>query len=245
MGLVLRMTLDRPAPARQSKFMSITTCIFDAYGTLFDVSAAARQAAETPENATLKENWPQLAEAWRRKQLEYTWLRTIAGTHIDFWQITQDSLDWAMEAHGLHDARMRRVLLDLYRELAAYPEVPKMLRQLKRLGMSTGILSNGTPDMLSAAVSSAGITQDLDACLSVESCGIFKPHISVYDLVSDHYGCTPGEVLFVSSNGWDAAHAAAYGFATVWVNRAGDPIDRLPGQPHRVMTDLTQIPELV
>lgn len=225
--------------------MTITTCIFDAYGTLFDVSAAARHAAQEPENDAISETWPTLSADWRRKQLEYTWLRAVAGDHTDFWQVTQDGLDWAMAAQDLHDPRLRRRLLDLYWELQAYPEVPDMLTALKRAGLATGILSNGTPDMLGAAVASASLGDVIDKTLSVEEVGIFKPAAAVYDLVGQHFGTTPGEVLFVSSNGWDAAHAAAYGFTTIWVNRAGEPVDRLTGVPDRILSDLTDIPHLV
>lgn len=225
--------------------MAITTCVFDAYGTLFDVASAARRAAEEPGRAALAEVWPQLAEDWRRKQLEYSWLRAVAGTYVPFWQVTKDGLDWAMEAAGLDDPELRERLLALYWELQAYREVPKMLAQLKAKGLSTAILSNGNPDMLDGAVDSAVIGDWLDAVLSVESVGIFKPAKSVYDLVGARFGCAPEEVLFVSSNGWDAAHAAAYGFQTAWVNRAGAPMDRLPGKPHHVLSDLTTLPELV
>lgn len=225
--------------------MAITTCVFDAYGTLFDVASAARRAAEEPGRAALAEVWPQLAEDWRRKQLEYSWLRAVAGTYVPFWQVTKDGLDWAMEAAGLDDPELRERLLALYWELQAYHEVPKMLAQLKAKGLSTAILSNGNPDMLDGAVDSAVIGDWLDAVLSVESVGIFKPAQSVYDLVGARFGCAPDEVLFVSSNGWDAAHAAAYGFQTAWVNRAGAPMDRLPGKPHHVLSDLTTLPELV
>lgn len=225
--------------------MAITTCVFDAYGTLFDVASAARRAAEEPGRAALAEVWPQLAEDWRRKQLEYSWLRAVAGTYVPFWQVTKDGLDWAMEAAGLDDPELRERLLALYWELQAYREVPKMLAQLKAKGLSTAILSNGNPDMLDGAVDSAVIGDWLDAVLSVESVGIFKPAQSVYDLVGARFGCAPEEVLFVSSNGWDAAHAAAYGFQTAWVNRAGAPMDRLPGKPHHVLSDLTTLPELV
>ncbi|MFY0623264.1 MAG: haloacid dehalogenase type II [Pelagimonas sp.] len=225
--------------------MAITTCVFDAYGTLFDVTSAARRAAEEPGRAALAEVWPQLAEDWRRKQLEYSWLRAVAGTYVPFWKVTKDGLDWAMEAAGLDDPELRERLLALYWELQAYREVPKMLAQLKAKGLSTAILSNGNPDMLDGAVDSAVIGDWLDAVLSVESVGIFKPAQSVYDLVGARFGCAPDEVLFVSSNGWDAAHAAAYGFQTAWVNRAGAPMDRLPGKPHHVLSDLTTLPELV
>ena len=114
--------------------MTITTCIFDAYGTLFDVNAAAREVAAEPGQEQLAALWPDLARDWRRKQLEYSWLRTIAGRFIDFWEVTQDSLDWAMDAHGLHDAALRARLLAVYKELPAYPEVPEMLRALKEAG---------------------------------------------------------------------------------------------------------------
>ncbi|MEO1705687.1 MAG: haloacid dehalogenase type II [Pseudomonadota bacterium] len=221
----------------------ITTCIFDAYGTLFDVSAAARDAAaDTP---ALAEIWPKLAADWRTKQLEYTWLRAVAGTHTDFWQVTQDGLDWAMEASKLADDRLRQRLLDLYWELGAYPEVAAMLGTLKARGLATGILSNGSPDMLAAAVQSAGISDLIDAQLSVETVGIFKPAAKVYDMVRARFGTAPGDVMFVSSNGWDAAHAAAYGFETVWVNRAGAPTERLPGQPQHALSDLSTLPELL
>lgn len=224
--------------------MAISTCVFDAYGTLFDVNAAARQAAEEPEHKALAENWQVLAGHWRAKQLQYTWLRAVTGDHTDFWQVTQDGLDWAMEAVGLSDPTLRERLLALYWELEAFPEVPAMLQSLKQDGRATAILSNGSPDMLDGAVRSAGLSEVLDAVLSVESVGIFKPSDRVYDLVGSEFAVPRDEVLFVSSNGWDAACAAAYGFLTVWVNRAGEPMDRLPGKPGQVLRDLTTIPDL-
>lgn len=224
--------------------MPITTCIFDAYGTLFDVNAAAQQAAAEPDHAALAAVWPALARDWRLKQLQYTWLRAVAGQHCDFWQVTQDGLDWAMEANGLTDPATRSRLLELYWELAAYAEVPAMLAALKAGGIATGILSNGSPDMLNGAVSSARLGDVLDAVLSVEDVGVFKPHARVYDMVQDRFGCARSEVLFVSSNGWDAAGAAGYGFQTAWINRASEPMDRLYAAPHYVLPDLTTIPDL-
>ncbi|NRB01936.1 MAG: haloacid dehalogenase type II [Rhodobacteraceae bacterium] len=225
--------------------MPITTCVFDAYGTLFDVAAAARQAASEPDHTALADVWPQVAEHWRTKQLQYTWLRAVTRDHTDFWQVTQDGLDWALEKLGLAgDAAMRERLLALYWELQAYPEVPDMLAALKANGMNTAILSNGSPDMLNGAVQSAGIEEVLDTTLSVESVGIFKPDARVYDLVGQHFGCEKSEVLFVSSNGWDACAAAAYGFETAWVNRAGEPVDRLVAAPNHHLTDLTGIPKI-
>ena len=225
--------------------MPITTCVFDAYGTLFDVNAAAAKAADDPAYTALAAVWPALARDWRRKQLEYTWLRAVADRHCDFWQVTQDGLDWALAAQGLDDPALRARLLALYRQLPTYPEVPAMLAALKARGLTTAILSNGSPDMLDAAIASAGIAPQLDAILSVEAVGVFKPHARVYDLVGAQFGCAKDQVLFVSSNGWDAAGAAGYGFRTIWVNRAGDPPDRLYAQPHHTLRDLVTIAELV
>lgn len=225
--------------------MSITTCVFDAYGTLFDVSAAARQAASEPDFPALAESWDTLATLWRQKQLQYTWLRAVADAHADFWEVTGNSLDWALEATGLDgDAALRARLLDLYWNLQAYPEVPAMLQTLKAQGKTTAILSNGAPAMLEGAVRSAGLQAVLDDVLSVESVGVFKPHARVYDLVGARFGCPKEAVLFVSSNGWDAACATGYGFHTVWVNRAGEPVDRLPWTPRATLADLTGIPDL-
>ncbi|SLN32551.1 (S)-2-haloacid dehalogenase 4A [Roseovarius litorisediminis] len=225
--------------------MPITTCIFDAYGTLFDVAAAARNAASEPGREAFAEHWSKIAEYWRLKQLQYTWLRAVMDKHTDFWQVTQDGLDWALEAEGLEgDTGLRERLLQLYWELEAYPEVPAMLAALKSAGLNTAILSNGSPEMLAGAVQSAGIGDVLDDVLSVESVGIFKPAKVVYDLVGQRFGCRPDEVLFVSSNGWDASAAAGYGFTTAWVNRKGEPVDRLPAKPATMLSDLTGIPAL-
>ena len=225
--------------------MAITTCIFDAYGTLFDVAAAARQAASEPEFAHLAGKWPQIAGDWREKQLSYSWLRAVQGAHVDFWRLTQDGLDWALEAAGLlDDAALRNRLLALYWELSAYPEVNETLEALRDDGRACAILSNGAPEMLAAAVRSAGIQRMLEACLSVESVGHFKPHAAVYQMVMDRFKCAPDEVLFVSSNGWDAAAAQAFGYTAAWVNRAGAPLDRLNATPDHILSDLRDIPRL-
>ncbi len=225
--------------------MVVSTCVFDAYGTLFDVTAAARQAAGEPEFEALQQKWPELANFWRLKQLQYTWLRAITDAHADFWDVTQDGLDWALEATGLDgNAALRQRLLDLYWQLQAYPEVPEMLKALKAGGLQTAILSNGSPPMLEGAVQSAGVGDLLDDVLSVETVGVFKPHAKVYDLVQQRFGCERDQVLFVSSNGWDAAGASGYGFVTAWVNRAGEPQDRLPWAPAHILSDLTSIPKL-
>jgi len=224
---------------------AIRVCVFDAYGTLFDVAGAARAAAAEPGGQLLAEIWPKLAEDWRLKQLQYTWLRAVTGRHADFWQVTGDGLDWALEAQGLAgDAALRDRLMDLYRTLPAYPEVPAMLTALRARGRATAILSNGAPAMLADAVASAGIGDRLDAVLSVEEVGVFKPARAVYDLVGQRFGTAPDEVLFVSSNGWDAAAAADYGFVTAWVNRSGQPAERLPAPFACVLPDLSGLSEL-
>ena len=224
--------------------MPITTCVFDAYGTLFDVAAAARIAAAEPGREAFAAKWPEISNTWRLTQLQYTWLRATAGVHTGFWQVTQDGLDYALEAHGLADPGLRERLLQLYWELQAYPEVPAMLKALKAQGLNTAILSNGTPDMLAGAANNAGISDVLDAVLSVETVGVFKPHRSVYAMVGEHFGCARSEVLFVSSNCWDACVASGHGFVTAWANRAGEPLDRLPWKPAHVLSDLTTIPEI-
>lgn len=225
--------------------MTISTCIFDAYGTLFDVDAAARQVAKEPGQAQLAAVWGTLSQDWRAKQLEYSWLRAIGGRHTPFWQVTQDALDWALENNGLADNALRAKLLGVYKELPAFPEVPAMLKALKEKGVNIAILSNGSPDMLVNAVRSAGIGEYLDDVLSVEEVQIFKPHNLVYDMVWERFDVPQTEVLFASSNGWDAVGAAGYGFASVWVNRKDAPQDRLWAEPARTLKDLSSIPDLV
>ncbi|WP_299839070.1 haloacid dehalogenase type II [uncultured Jannaschia sp.] len=225
--------------------MTIDTCIFDAYGTLFDVTSAARLAAEEGSHPALAERWQKVAADWRERQLQYTWIRAITGEHADFWQVTSESLDYALEASGLGgESGLRDRLKELYVDLAAYPEAPAMLERLKDAGLATGILSNGSPEMLQSAAKSAGIGRLLDHVLSVESVGIYKPSSKVYDLVNRAFDCAKDGVLYVSSNGWDVAAAAGYGFRTAWVNRAGQPMDRLPWRPDHVLDDLTGVPDL-
>lgn len=226
--------------------MQAKLVVFDAYGTLLDVAAAARRAAAEPGFAHLAAAWPRLADDWRRKQLEYTWLRAITGAHADFWQVTQDGLDWALDAAGLGgDAALRARLLSLYRVLDAFPEAASCLSALRAAGLRTAILSNGAPGMLAEATQSAGVAPLLDALLSVEEVGIYKPAAPVYGLVEARMGTAPGDVLFVSANGWDAAGATGFGFVTVWINRTGAPHERLPWAPAHVLPDLSGVPGLV
>lgn len=219
--------------------MTIKAAIFDAYGTLLDVSAAARHVAQTSGDAAFADVWTSVAQIWRNKQLEYTWLRTIAGYHADFWQITRDGLIYALEYHGLDtDGPLQDRLLQLYWELEAYADAAPALATARAAGLKTGILSNGTKDMLAAAATSGGLTNALDVVLSVDDVELFKPADQVYSLVTDHFDITPQEVLFVSSNGWDIAGASGFGFQTLWVNRTGLPVDRLFAAPRRIATSL-------
>lgn len=218
----------------------IRACVFDAYGTLFDVhSAAARCRGDLGDKADA------MSEIWRQKQLQYTWLRSLMGAHADFWQVTGDALDYAMAAVGLEEPTLRQRLMDLYLELDAYPEVPGMLRRLKEAGIVTAILSNGAPTMLDAAVRSAGIADSLDHVLSVEDVGIFKPDMRVYRLAVDRLGVAPQEICFQSSNAWDAYAASHAGFRVAWVNRFKQPPERIPGAPDRQLDDLSTLPQLV
>lgn len=216
--------------------------VFDAYGTLFDVAGAARTAASEPGGGALADVWPRLAGDWRRKQIEYSWHRSITGHHAGFDVVTADALDWAMDAAGLRDAVLRARLLALYDRLPCYPEVRAVLAAVDR---PKAILSNGTPAMLAAACGAAGIAGAFDAVLSVQDVGMFKPAMPVYRMVTDRFGVAPDEVMFVSSNGWDVAGAAAFGFATLWVNRTGAPRERLPFGPAHEFPDLTLLKGLL
>lgn len=223
----------------------ITTCIFDAYGTLFDVASAARALAQDPRYGDFANHWVKVANTWRLKQLQYTWLRTLMGQYQDFWKVTQDGLDFALEESGIENPELREQLLALYWNLAAYPEVPELLETLKSQGYKTGILSNGAPEMLCGAVESAHIGAVLDGVISVEDIQIYKPDMRVYQLVLDRFNCTADQVLFVSSNGWDIAGSSSFGFNTLWVNRNDEPVDRLDTGPKWTARDLSGIPTLL
>jgi 2-haloacid dehalogenase len=219
--------------------------VFDAYGTILDVDAAARRLASEAGGERLVDGWAELSAAWRRKQLEYTWLRTLMGQYADFETLTADALDWALAAQGLaDDVVLRRRLMSLYFELPAHADVRGVLDALDAAGTRAAILSNGTQQMLESALAAAGLAGRFVPILSVEAVRQYKPVPAVYDLVQAQTGTAPSEVLFVSANGWDAAGAAAFGFRTVWVNRTGLPVDRLPGEPAHVVADLSSIPEL-
>ncbi len=221
-------------------FGDIGACVFDAYGTLFDVHSAAAR-----ERAALGERAEAVSETWRLKQLQYTWLRTLMGHHVDFWRITGDALDYALESHGIDDPGLRERLMDCYLSLDAYPEVAGVLGRLKDAGIRCAILSNGSPDMLAAAVRNAKIADRLDAVLSVEEIGVYKPDPRVYRLAVDRLGVEAGRIAFQSSNAWDANGAAAFGFRVAWINRFGQRPERLPGEIAAEIATLDELPGLL
>jgi len=222
-----------------TRMAGIQACVFDAYGTLFDVhSAVARLRAQIGEYAD------ELSQLWRTKQLEYTWLRALMGRHVDFWQVTGDALDYALARTGA-DPAVREPLMQAYLSLDPYPEVPDVLRRLRDGGLETAILSNGEPRMLEAGAKSAGIDDLLDAILTVEDAGVFKPHPKVYQLAVDRLGMRPDQIAFQSSNAWDVHGAATFGLRAVWINRVGMPPERLPGAPEHELRDLSGLPALL
>lgn len=223
-----------------SQIRDIDVCVFDAYGTLFDYASAARRCQHA-----LGADWQPFSELWRRKQLEYTWLRSLMGRHADFWHVTAESLDFALTVFNRSDPSLRALLMQQYLDLDCYPDAGATLERLRSLGMKTAILSNGTPTMLAAAVNSAGITRLLEGVFSVEAVGTYKPHPSVYQIVVDAMKVTAKRVCFLSSNGWDVAGAAAFGFRATWVNRDGLPREILPAHPEAEIKSLVELPALL
>jgi len=218
----------------------IRACVFDAYGTVFDFASAAASCRDV-----LGERAGALTALWRDKQLQYTWLRSLQHRHADLWQITGDSLDYALETLGLADPALRQRLMDLYRTLTVFPEVPETLHRLRAAGIKTAILSNGSPAMLASAVAGNTLGALLDAVISVEDVGVFKPDPRVYQHALDRLGVTAEEVSFQSSNAWDAYAASAFGMRVVWCNRYAQKPERLPGHPDHMVTTLADLPALV
>jgi 2-haloacid dehalogenase len=219
---------------------NVRACVFDAYGTLFDIHAPTAAIADE-----LGEKAQSLSNMWRTKQLQYTWLRSLMGEYTDFWQVTGDGLDYALAAHDIDNPDIRQRLMDLYMTLDAYPDAVATLQQLKGAGYATGILSNGSPDMLAAAVKNSGLAPLLDEVLSVQEVGIFKPSERVYHLAVDRVGVSPQEICFVSANAWDASGAANFGFQVVYLNRFSQPAERLPGTPKAVIKSLADLPPVL
>ncbi len=226
-----------PEPAR---LRGIRACVFDAYGTLFDFASATANCTDIPADARAR-----LTASWRDKQLQYTWLRTLQGDYADFWQVTSEALDFALDSLGLASAALHARLMELYMTLAAFPEVPRVLQQLRDAGFVTAILSNGTPAMLTAAIRAAGLGDRFDAVLSADAVQKYKTHPRVYEYCLQRLGLDAREVSFQSSNAWDAYAASAFGMRVVWCNRYGQRRERLPGQPDREIRSLAELPALL
>ncbi len=218
----------------------IRACVFDAYGTLFDVASGVQQCGDV-----LGQRSAELAQRWRDKQLDYTWLRGLQRRHADFAQVTAEALAFALDSMGIDDAALQGRLLRLYDRLACYPEVQDCLRRLRRHGLVTAILSNGTPVMLASLAAAGGLDDLFDHLLSVEEVGVFKPDPRVYQLAVDRLDLAPEQILFLSSNGWDAHAASAFGLKVAWCNRGGLPPERLPGAPDAVIRSLAEVPGLL
>jgi 2-haloacid dehalogenase len=218
----------------------IELCVFDAYGTLFDFnSAVARHRTVIGPGAEA------LAELWRAKQIQYTWLRNSMEAYAKFWQVTGEALDHCLAACHITDASVRDKLMGAYLALDPFPEVPAMLDALKGAGKRLAILSNGNAEMLEPMVAASKLADRFEAVLSVDAAGVFKPDPRVYRLVEARCGVKPDKVCFLSSNCWDAHGAAHFGFLTVWVNRAGVPDDNLPGRLVAEIRDLSRLPSLL
>jgi 2-haloacid dehalogenase len=209
--------------------------VFDAYGTLFDVHAAIAKF-----NAEAGPDGARMSEIWRGKQLEYTWTLTLAGHYAEFWTLTERALDFALARVPSVPKALKQRLLDAYFKLDAFLDARAALKALKAKGHKTGILSNGSPNMLKGAVDAANVGGDLDAVLSVDSLKMFKPRPEVYGLVTDHYQCKPAEVTFVSSNRWDVMASVSVGFRGLWVNRGKMPDEYFDFPPQQELADLNE-----
>ena len=214
---------------------NIKAIIFDAYGTLFDVNSAAEKCKDK-----IGDKWEAFANYWRTTQLEYTWLRSLMKRHKDFWQVTEDSLDKSMKVFNI-DNSMRNELLDLYKILSPYPEVPEVLKSLKEKNYKLSILSNGTPSLLNELVKSNNLENLFDDVFSIEEVGIYKPDSKVYDLPIKKYKIKNNEVAFLSANTWDVSGGGNYGFNSIWVNRNNSIFDNLDYRPKYEVKSLKEL----
>tara|TARA_A100001011_G_scaffold173292_1_gene181987 strand:- start:15299 stop:15967 length:669 start_codon:yes stop_codon:yes gene_type:complete len=219
------------------KIKNIKVCAFDAYGTCFDINSAAQNLAKD-----IGDDWLEFSTTWRTVQLEYTWLRSLIKKHVDFWKVTEDSLDFAIENHKI-DKKFRSKLLELYKKLNPYPELVDCLHKLKEKKIKTCILSNGSPSLLNELTSHAGVKKLFDDLISIEEAGIYKPHPKVYELVTKKYNCKPSEVCFMSSNTWDVVGGGVFGYQSVWVDRFGKTFDKLDYQPDFIIKNLSELAE--
>ena len=213
--------------------------VFDAYGTLFDVNSAAERC-----KSKLGNKWESFANFWRTTQLEYTWLRSLMKKHKDFWQITEDSLDKSMKVFNI-DNNLKNELLNLYKILSPYPEVKKVLKDLKEKKFKLAILSNGTPKLLEELVRNNNLNNLFDDLFSVEEVKIYKPDSRVYDLPIKKYNIKPNEIIFLSANTWDVSGGGNFGYNSIWVNRNKSHFDNLDYLPKNEIGNLTQLLDIV
>ena len=218
---------------------NIKAIIFDAYGTLFDVNSAAEKCKDK-----IGEKWERFANFWRTTQLEYTWLRSLMDRHKDFWQVTEDSLDKSMKVFDI-DPSMRNELLNLYKVLSPFEEVPETLKTLKEKKFKLAILSNGTPSLLDELVKSNHLDNLFDDIFSIEQVGVYKPSSRVYDMPIKKYNINKSEVAFLSANTWDVSGGGNYGYQSIWVNRNNNIFDNLDFKPKYQITDLNKLTQLV
>ena len=218
----------------------VQACVFDAYGTLFDFSSAVARCPDIPEDRRAA-----LTNLWRDKQLQYAWLRTLENRYADFWQVTGEALDFALESLGLETPSLRERLMDLYLDLEPFHEVPAVLTALREAGFRTAILSNGSPMMLEALVRRAGLEAMFDAVLSADAVRAFKTHPDVYQYALRSLDLPASAIAFQSSNAWDAHGASDFGMRVVWCNRYGQRRDRLPGRPDFEIRTLAELPALL
>ena len=218
---------------------NVKAIIFDAYGTLFDVNSAAEKCKDK-----IGDKWEGFANFWRTTQLEYTWLRSLMDRHKDFWQVTEDSLDKSMKIFNI-DPSMRNELLDLYKILSPYKEVPETLKTLKEKKFKLAILSNGTPSLLDELVKSNHLDNLFDDIFSIEQVGVYKPSSRVYDMPIKKYNINKSEVAFLSANTWDVSGGGNYGYQSIWVNRNNNIFDNLDFKPKYQITDLNKLIQLV
>ena len=218
---------------------NVKAIIFDAYGTLFDVNSAAEKCKDK-----IGDKWEGFANFWRTTQLEYTWLRSLMDRHKDFWQITEDSLDKSIKVFNI-DPSMKNELLNLYKILSPYKEVPETLKTLKEKKFKLAILSNGTPSLLDELVKSNHLDNLFDDIFSIEQVGIYKPSSRVYDMPMKKYNINKSEVAFLSANTWDVSGGGNYGYQSIWVNRNNNIFDNLDFKPKYQITDLNKLIQLV
>ncbi len=218
---------------------NVKAIIFDAYGTLFDVNSAAEKCKDK-----IGDKWEGFANFWRTTQLEYTWLRSLMDRHKDFWQVTEDSLDKSMRTFNI-DPSMRNELLDLYKILSPYKEVPETLKTLKEKKFKLAILSNGTPSLLDELVKSNHLENLFDDIFSIEQVGVYKPSSRVYDMPIKKYNINKSEVAFLSANTWDVSGGGNYGYQSIWVNRNNTIFDNLDFKPKYQITDLNKLIQLI